>query len=640
MSEQIRHSFHYRTSVWFAALALLASACAPSRNQAPLVPKGLSPDKHVAPFKPVAPTLRSDVLQALPQAERQVGKGEDRCELGVMQFETPEISYSPTEQTLRFRAKAVVHGATYELDLFGKAGDDGTAALLPVKKDQAVKFRARAVCMGVENDTFVCTSLFVDVYARAEGGKCLTEQFLLETVQTPARQPEPQEELPPITENDAEEFGQEAGPQQLEHAESMPARDGRFVGFPKQVDELFKIESPDEWMDPTTIEQHEAESRPDKTPSDGATVAPVQPPATVPTKQKGQPKPAPSRPAATASPASKAVDKEQAGFLQRLWDQITDNDAKKPGARPNAAGSQTILAGERKNDKATANPHQPPAKPKAAEPQPVPAPAPAAPAAPAAPLKEKVQTPPKNEPSKDAKTDAATAWETRENVTSRVQAVGCYGPGIRDVNRPTLPCRGGQLINASSLHLDAEHFQVMWPARKGHYATELMVSFIDRLAKLIWEIIPGYRLQVGDVSRQKGGKFGTHSSHQNGLDADFGFLVKRPLPTKFVNVISPKGALDPSRAFVAEQWTVFKRVVSTGLVSRIFVNGVIKNGFCAYAKTTGESQTEKETLRRINKESGHTSHWHLRLKCPQNEENARCRDEVPPPDMSGCPNTK
>ncbi|MCM2282350.1 MAG: penicillin-insensitive murein endopeptidase, partial [Bdellovibrionaceae bacterium] len=279
-------------------------------------------------------------------------------------------------------------------------------------------------------------------------------------------------------------------------------------------------------------------------------------------------------------------------------------------------------------------PAQPPAPTQPPTPQPPPAAAtnvipdrvqePSAPSLSAPSSPTATQTPSPSEPL------------TLPETIFRPQAIGCYAAKIQDPKNPRKPCLGGSLMNAASLDLQAPHYQVLKPQDKAYFGTDLMILFVDRLAKAIRALLPEYRLQVGDIAVQNGGKFGPHRSHHNGLDGDFGYLVKRPNSSSFVKVVTQQGALDTRKILLHEQWLIFKKVVATGHTSRILVNKAIKTGFCAHAKNTGEFESEKETLRRLYKVSGHIKHWHLRLKCPQDPANARCRDELAPPDKHDC----
>lgn len=547
-------------------LATIASACSPMRPHSPLVPSQISPTEHRAPFHPAAPTLRSEVIETLPQKERKVGTGEQTCELGVLRVESPEASFSREHETVRVRFNAVIGDSVHKLDLFGQVGDEGVAVLLPVDGDGSRKFRARAFCLTITDERFTCDEMFIDIYTRLNG-HCLTEQVEVGAISSDPPKTERAEERPasptelspaeagkveiePLTDDDTEEFsdGGMNVTDDPEHAD-LPKPAGRFVGLPGRVTELFEIETPREWLSPPPIDPNTAD-----------------------------------------------------------WDP-RDRQARRT--------------------------EQPRAKEKIEETKDAPPPTP--PTTPPAP--KTIVATPRNDLNTPSNGDKTTRPD-RVKVQTRVQAIGCYASGIRDPQRPNIPCRGGQLLNATALPLDSKNIHVLRPERNAYFGTDLMISFLDRLSKAVLTLIPDYRLQVGDLSRKNGGAFSPHRSHQNGLDADIGYLVRHPQPKNFVKIVSSKGSLDTSQVLVHEQWDVFKKVVATGLVSQIFVNGGVKAGFCAHAKATGELDSASETLRRLSKESGHASHWHLRLKCPGSESNideanSRCRNETPPTKL-GC----
>ena len=89
-----------------------------------------------------------------------------------------------------------------------------------------------------------------------------------------------------------------------------------------------------------------------------------------------------------------------------------------------------------------------------------------------------------------------------------------------------------------------------------------------------------------------------------------------------------------------------KLLVSTGPVSRIFVNQVIKRELCRYTRAqaisflpidslTNQPNINYETMRRIENWPNHKEHMHVRIFCPK--DSPECIDK--PKDISkstGC----
>jgi penicillin-insensitive murein endopeptidase len=208
------------------------------------------------------------------------------------------------------------------------------------------------------------------------------------------------------------------------------------------------------------------------------------------------------------------------------------------------------------------------------------------------------------------------------------QAVGCYAP-VR--NCP----QGGRLNRASQLQKETNSYYLSAPGKNRSFGTYATVQFITWLSKKVQELLPSYRLRIGDVAQEKGGPIYSrdsqgrsrlaHNSHQNGLDADIGYIMdfKEGMPTLAIS-----GGQMSSHVHKAEMWDIFKGAIHTQAVSRIFVDPAVKAGLCSLARAQGELESEREVLKRIQPLGGHQSHFHLRLRCPK--DNPRCLDELLP----------
>lgn len=206
------------------------------------------------------------------------------------------------------------------------------------------------------------------------------------------------------------------------------------------------------------------------------------------------------------------------------------------------------------------------------------------------------------------------------------------------------PVNAGRLENATNLlKYEQNHtpagFRILRPERKTYFATNELAFIIAQMGQLTKQEVPGYVLAVGDLSRETGGRLGTHKSHQNGLDADVAFYFNNK---SFQNYFASAVAVDKPHAnwMVQQQWKLFKHVVNTQLIDRIFIHRTLKKALCGVAIQNGELQKGKneglayETLRRLIADTDHHNHFHLRVKCSSAQ--VRCRQMAEPAPGSGC----
>lgn len=180
--------------------------------------------------------------------------------------------------------------------------------------------------------------------------------------------------------------------------------------------------------------------------------------------------------------------------------------------------------------------------------------------------------------------------------------------------------------------------------RERFYGTFELVELLIHMGLQAQKLALGYSLQVSDLSQKAGGRLlnSRHASHQNGLDVDVGYFTKgrKPNTENFPNVVVGK-SLRPD-FLIDETLKYFHKLFleSKGGIDRIFVNQVIKDGFCKRAKdpvfmaSVSDRETLDEVLRRLRVWEGHDDHFHLRLKCSKFQ--PRCRQKTEPPLGSGC----
>lgn len=182
-------------------------------------------------------------------------------------------------------------------------------------------------------------------------------------------------------------------------------------------------------------------------------------------------------------------------------------------------------------------------------------------------------------------------------------------------------------------------FHIIRPERWTHFSTSDLASILVQMGQFTKKEVNEQTLYVGDLSKEHGGSLGRHKSHQNGLDADVAFYFNNK---SFHGHFASAVAVDKPHPnwMVEEQWKLFKAIIGTQIIDRIFIHEVLKKSLCDLAQAKGELQKGKEvglaaeTLRRLRADKEHNTHFHLRIKCSKNQ--LRCRQMAEPPAGSGC----
>jgi penicillin-insensitive murein endopeptidase len=200
----------------------------------------------------------------------------------------------------------------------------------------------------------------------------------------------------------------------------------------------------------------------------------------------------------------------------------------------------------------------------------------------------------------------------------------------------------GRLAQATALGRDGKGYVHLFQHRERYYGSEGLVRILEAAAAALADAYPGgERLQIGDLSAEKGGRITRHASHQNGLDADIVYFRNDrreqdggPIQDEFDESFVVDGELSENFDIV-RNWALAKTFVASGRVNRMFVDAVIKQALCAHAKETGELESQAETLRRLRPYPSHDDHIHLRLTCP--EGSPRCVEQENVPESTECP---
>jgi penicillin-insensitive murein DD-endopeptidase len=199
----------------------------------------------------------------------------------------------------------------------------------------------------------------------------------------------------------------------------------------------------------------------------------------------------------------------------------------------------------------------------------------------------------------------------------------------------------GTLVHADTFPWEGEGFVKILRPRDRRFATHDLIYVLRKaIARMQKEHPSRDRIQVADIAAAHGGSLEPdHNSHQNGLDADIAYIradgtEQDPnFADGFQEVFVKDGRLTPNFD-MPRNWALVKAFVASGRVNRMFVNEVVKQAFCDYARQTGELDSAQETLRRLRPYEGHMDHVHVRITCPLKSPNCSPQEEVP--DGNGC----
>ncbi len=178
--------------------------------------------------------------------------------------------------------------------------------------------------------------------------------------------------------------------------------------------------------------------------------------------------------------------------------------------------------------------------------------------------------------------------------------------------------RNGGIIQATELEETSKGLRSINRNDRIVYGSGITVQFLHKVGEELEKSLQ-IPMEVGDLSKQFGGRAPPHASHQNGLDIDIRTL-------KLSN-----------RRFDRERnWEFLKIMFRYQLVHRIFTSNENKEQLCQVARIRNEHQTYRELFQRLQYWRGHTTHFHVRLKCTGHNDQSCRKDESPLPRSSGC----
>lgn len=185
----------------------------------------------------------------------------------------------------------------------------------------------------------------------------------------------------------------------------------------------------------------------------------------------------------------------------------------------------------------------------------------------------------------------------------------------------------GCVKNSRELPETGTGYQVIRVSRERNYANSEMIEYIKKLSENLHNRFEA-NLLIADISKKGGGPIlDDHSSHQTGLDADILYLKK--LEFKELYSLNEREKLHPvsklgssGKEIDFSKWSyingeMLKEAAGYSEVDRIFVNPAVKKHLC-------DSYPGEKWLKKIRPWWGHDGHFHVRLKCPEN--NSKCRD--------------
>ena len=195
----------------------------------------------------------------------------------------------------------------------------------------------------------------------------------------------------------------------------------------------------------------------------------------------------------------------------------------------------------------------------------------------------------------------------------------------------------GWLNHSTALPLEGSSFKWIGNASNdARYSSGLMISLLVNSSNRYQKYVSADTiLQIGDLSLNGGGEFGSHKSHQNGLDVDILYVGT----TGETSIITSTGELDPRvdlsltwqfMRIVASQKVLYKFDQPMTVLNRWFVSAPIKKAFESWADKNQilDNELDRELMRRLRVASGHDSHFHIRLRCSPHY--IGCQNQVEP----------
>ncbi|WP_441292287.1 penicillin-insensitive murein endopeptidase [Sorangium sp. KYC3313] len=156
-----------------------------------------------------------------------------------------------------------------------------------------------------------------------------------------------------------------------------------------------------------------------------------------------------------------------------------------------------------------------------------------------------------------------------------------------------------------------------------------LVGMVERAARGVAKRFPGAVLDVGDLSRQRGGDVHRHNSHESGRDVDLGLYaldargkqVHAPIFLRF-NARLASTNVPGARFDLPRNWLLVQHLLTDprAHVSHIFIADPLRSALIAHAKRIGVSRAlvvrAQLAMMQPTGAEAHDDHMHVRISCP------------------------
>ena len=195
----------------------------------------------------------------------------------------------------------------------------------------------------------------------------------------------------------------------------------------------------------------------------------------------------------------------------------------------------------------------------------------------------------------------------------------------------------GCLQGGIELPLTGPHWEIMRPSRNRNWGHPELIRFLKRLSAAVAKATGWPGILIGDMAQPRGGPLPSgHTSHQVGLDVDIWYkpMPDRILTNKERNEMPPTFMIAENGLEVNKNWApadaaFLRTVAEQPQVERVLVNAAVKKKMCEL-----EGKHHYEWMAKLRPWYFHTSHIHVRLKCPA--DSPHCRHQPPVPAGDGC----
>lgn len=193
--------------------------------------------------------------------------------------------------------------------------------------------------------------------------------------------------------------------------------------------------------------------------------------------------------------------------------------------------------------------------------------------------------------------------------------VGCSSENFSEQSISYGTYSNGCLLKGRPISKESKNHVLLNPERDRNWGHPHLIDYLMALGAKVSRSMKG-KIFIGDLSAAHGGPtISGHRSHQNGLDVDLSYNVRRPKN----NVLF----LDK------DEIALLKLSLQDNRVERIFVHYHFKKQLCELKS----SVLSEEEQKRVRPWWGHKDHFHVRLRCPRSQ--SECVSQKPTTD-TGC----